>query len=84
MSDQGIWRFYYCYFWGIVLESKGYPGRSDSKESVCNVEDLGLIPGSGRSPGEENGHYIEMAHYIEIHSKSSWFLQQTHMDMLLI
>ena len=24
----------------------------DSKESVCNVGDLGLIPGSGRLPGE--------------------------------
>ena len=24
-------------------------------QSVCNVGDLGSIPGSGRSPGEENG-----------------------------
>ena len=28
------------------------PGGSDDKESVCNVGDIGLIPGSGRSPGE--------------------------------
>ena len=27
---------------------------SDGKQSACNAEDLGLIPGSGRSPGE--GH----------------------------
>ena len=27
---------------------------SDDKESACNGGDLGLIPGSGRSPGEEN------------------------------
>ena len=26
-------------------------GGSDSKESACNVEDLGLIPGLGRPPG---------------------------------
>ena len=26
------------------------PGGSDGKESACNVGDLGLIPGSGRSP----------------------------------
>ena len=32
------------------------PGGSDSKESVCNAEDPGLIPGSGRSPGEINGN----------------------------
>ena len=33
---------------------KGFPGGSDSKESSCNVGDLGLIPGLGTSPGEEN------------------------------
>ena len=26
------------------------------KESACNTGDLGLIPGSGRSPGEGNGN----------------------------
>ena len=31
-------------------------GGSDSKESACNARDLGLIPGSGRSPGEGNGN----------------------------
>ena len=30
----------------------GFPGGSDGKESTCNVEDLGSIPGLGRSPGE--------------------------------
>ena len=29
---------------------------SDSKESACNAEDLGSVPGSGRSPGEGNGN----------------------------
>ena len=29
----------------------GFPGGSDGKESACNVGDLGLIPGLGRSPG---------------------------------
>ena len=32
----------------------GFFGSSDSKESACNAGDLGLIPGSGRSPGEGN------------------------------
>ena len=32
------------------------PGGSDGKVSVCNVGDRGLIPGSGRSPGEGNGN----------------------------
>jgi len=34
----------------------GFPGSSDSKESAGNTGDLGLIPGLGRSPGEENGN----------------------------
>ena len=32
-----------------------FPGGSDGKESACNAEDPGSIPGLGRSPGEENG-----------------------------
>ena len=32
---------------------------SDSKVSVCNPGDLGLIPGSGRSPGEGNGNPLQ-------------------------
>ena len=38
----------------IVLNyfNLGFPGGSDSKESTCNVGDLGSIPGLGRSLGE--------------------------------
>ena len=32
---------------------------SDSKESACNVEDLGLISRSGRSPEEGNGNPLQ-------------------------
>ena len=34
--------------------TRGFPGGSDGKESACNMGDLGLIPGLGRSP--EGGH----------------------------
>ena len=37
----------------------GFPGGSDGKASACNVGDLGLIPGSGRSPGEGNGNPLQ-------------------------
>ena len=30
-----------------------------SKESACNAGDLGLIPGTGRSPGEGNGDPLQ-------------------------
>ena len=34
----------------------GFPGGSEVKASACNVGDLGLIPGLGRSPGEGNSN----------------------------
>ena len=36
-----------------------FPGGPDGKESACNVGDLGLIPGLGRSPGERNGYPLQ-------------------------
>ena len=32
---------------------------SVGKESACNAGDLGLIPGLGRSPGEEKGYPLQ-------------------------
>ena len=40
-----VWRFFF--------------GGSGGKESACNVGDLGLIPGLGRSPGEGNGYPLQ-------------------------
>ena len=37
----------------------GFPGGSDGKAFVYNVGDPGLIPGSGRSPGEGNGNPLQ-------------------------
>ena len=37
----------------------GLPGGSDSNESTCNAGDLGLIPGSGRSPGGGHGNPLQ-------------------------
>ena len=38
---------------------QGFLGGSDGKESACNAGDWGLIPGSRRSPGEENGNPLQ-------------------------
>ena len=35
------------------------PGGSDGKESACNMGDLGLIPGLGRSPGGGDGNPLQ-------------------------
>jgi len=42
-----------------LLSDVGVPGGSDGKESSCNAGDPGSIPGSGRSPGEENGNPLQ-------------------------
>ena len=34
----------------------GFPCGSDGKESACSAGDPGLIPESGRLPGEGNGN----------------------------
>ena len=39
-------------------EEMGFPGGSDGKESTCNAGDRSSIPGSGRSPREENGYSL--------------------------
>ena len=36
-----------------------FPGGSEVKASACNVGDLDLIPGLGRSPGEGNGNPLQ-------------------------
>ena len=57
--------FFYFLNWGIVhlqccVSFKwGFPGGSDSKDSACIMGDPGPIPGSGRSPGEENGNPLQ-------------------------
>ena len=40
----------------LITALGGSPHSSVSKESACKAEDLGSIPGFGRSPGEGNGN----------------------------
>ena len=46
-------------FGNSVVVLKDFSGSSDGKESSCNVGDLGLILGLGRSPGEGNGNPLQ-------------------------
>ena len=46
-------------FYSSSLLLSGFPGSSDGKASAYNAEDLGSIPGSGRSPGEGNGNPLQ-------------------------
>ena len=44
-----------------LFSEGGFPGGSASKEPACNMGDLGLIPGLGRSSGEGNGYPLQFS-----------------------
>ena len=50
----------------------GVPCGSASKESACNVGDLGSIPGLGRSPGEVKGYPLQYSGLENSTVHSSW------------
>ena len=51
----------------------GFPGDSDSKKSVCNAGDLGLIAGLGRSPGEWNGYPLQYSGLENFMDRGAWW-----------
>ena len=51
----------------------GFPGGSDGKESACNAGDLGLTPGSGRSPGEGNDYLLQYSCLENFMDRGAWW-----------
>ena len=49
-----------------------FPGGSDGEESACNVGDPGLIPGSGRCPGERNGYPLQYSCLKNSMDRGAW------------
>ena len=49
-----------------------FPGSSVGKESACNVGDLGLIPGLGRSLGEGNGNALQYSCLEDSMDRGAW------------
>ena len=60
-------------FMGKANRKKNFPGGSDGKESACNVEDQGSIPGSGRSPGEGNGNPLQYSCLKNSIDRGAWW-----------
>ena len=48
------------------------------KASVCNAEDPGSIPGSGRSPGEGNGYPFQ---YSVLKNSMDWIVCRGHKEL---
>ena len=62
MSFLAISTFYLVLSWLIIYSNffvGGIPLGDGSKESTCNVGDVGSIPGSGKSPGRGNGNPLQ-------------------------
>ena len=51
----------------------GFPGSSEVKASACNAGDLGLIPGSGRFPGEGNGNPLQYSCLENPMGRGAWW-----------
>ena len=62
---------YACMYLSIYLIG-GFPGGSDSKESVYNAGDLGLNPGLGRSPGGGYGNALQYSCLENSMNRGAW------------
>ena len=51
----------------------GFPGGSDSKESACNVGDLGSVPRLGRSPGGGHGNPLQCSCLEKSMDRGAWW-----------
>ena len=49
-----------------------FPGGPVSKESACSAGDLGLIPGSGYSPGGGNGDPLQYSCLENAMDRGAW------------
>ena len=49
-----------------------FNGGSDGKASAYNAEDLGSIPGSGRSPGEGNDNLLQFSYLENLMDGGTW------------
>ena len=61
---------------GVMLDlgPLGLPGRvRRKKKSACNTGDSGLIPGSGRSPGEGNGSPLQSSCLENPMDRGAWW-----------
>ena len=59
LDSTYMWNHTLVFVGLILLNIMGIPCGSDSNKSTCNAGDLGLILGSGRSPGERNDNPLQ-------------------------
>ena len=74
-KSSNIWHRAECYthFISVMRVGLHFPDSSSSKESTCNTEDEGLIPGSGRSPGGGNGNPLQYSWLENPMDRGAWW-----------
>ena len=58
---------------GLHVINIGFPGTLDGKESACSAGDMGLIPGSGRSPGGGYGNPLQYSRLENFKDRGAWW-----------
>ena len=61
---------FFFFNWSTV--DLGFTDASDSKEAACIAGDLGLIPESGRFPGEGNGSPLQYSCLENFLDRAAW------------
>ena len=63
------YNYIFAAFYNVIL---GFPGGSVIKNLSVNAGDVGLIPGSGRPPGEGNGNPLQYSCLGNPRDRSTW------------
>ena len=70
--DKAQIQGYINLYLNFAMIIQGFPGSSNGKESACNAGDLGLIPGLGRSSGEEHGNPLQYSYLENSMDRGAW------------
>ena len=65
----------YDHLWRILENQPGFPSGTSGKEHTCQCRrrDMGLIPGSGRSPGGEHGNPLQYSCLKNLMDRGTWW-----------
>ena len=70
---QNLWGSLQSEDASFLHQNWGFPGGSDGQESSCNAGDQGLVPKSGRSPGEGNGYPLQYSCLESSKDRGAWW-----------
>ena len=57
----------------MYISERGFPGGSVVKNPPANAGDMGLIPGSERSPGEGNSNPLQYSCLGSLTDRGAWW-----------